>query len=181
MQTLRAPAPSGRQTEQPAQRTAQAQKQPACPSGSVSAALDSIQFEWRYSTLPNEVTVVGRGTLHNGTSAAIKILEHDVPNLDGLDSRGQNATIALYGEYDWAPPPGVPSGGYVVVQPGGSVTYTVKDPTLASMIVPVTHWYSATDLGSVQMYYETASSLCSIAGMPEGSGKAIPNIFTPQG
>ncbi|ABK02402.1 hypothetical protein Arth_1006 [Arthrobacter sp. FB24] len=112
----------------------------------------------------------------------MKISQRDVPDLDGLDSQGQSATIAQYGHYDWAaPPPGVPSGGYVVLQPGESVTYAVKDPTLASMIVPVTHWYSATDLGSAQMYYASASSLCNVTGMPEGSGKAIPNMFPPRG
>lgn len=132
IQTVEAQVPS-------VPRAPVARPQESCPSGSVTAALSSITFEWPYSTLYNEVTVVGRGTLHNGTSAAVKISQRDVPDLDGLDSKGQNATIAQYGDYDWAPPPGVPSGGYVVLQPGESATYTVKDPTLASMIVPVTH------------------------------------------
>jgi hypothetical protein len=157
-----------------------AQPPETCPSGAVTAALDSITFEWPYSTLPDEVTVVGRGTLHNGTTAAIQIPEYDVPDLDGLDSKGQIAAIETYGEYDWAPPPGVPSGGYVVLQPGESVTYVVKDSTLGSMIVPVTHWYSATESGSVQMYYDTASSLCTVTGMEDASGKAIANTFIPR-
>jgi hypothetical protein len=156
------------------------QPRETCPSGVVTAALDSITFEWPYSTLLNEVTVVGRGTLHNGTSAVIKIPEYDVPDLDGLDTKGQIAAIETYGEYDWAPPPGVPSRGDVVLQPGESVTYTVRDSTLGSMIVPVTHWYSATESGSVQMYYDTASSLCNVTGMADASGKAIANTFIPK-
>lgn len=48
------------------------------------------------------------------------------------------------------------------------------------MIIPVTHWYSGTESGSVQMYYDTASSLCSITGMADGTGKFIANTFTPK-
>lgn len=152
-----------------------------CPSGTVSASLDSIIFEFPYSTLPNEVTVVGRGTLHNGTSAAVQVNERDVPNLEGLNARGQTSAIALYGDYDWAPSPGVPSGGVIVVEPGESVTYTVKDDTLASSIAEVTHWYSSTESGWLQMYFSNAGSLCNVAGMNPGSGKAIPNDFVPRG
>jgi hypothetical protein len=67
-----------------------------------------------------------------------------------------------------------------VLEPGESVTYIVKDSTLGSMIVPVTHWYSATESGSVQMYYDTASSLCNVTGMADASGKAIANAFIPK-
>lgn len=110
-QYVEAPAPALGQTVPAQPPTLAPQPRNSCPSGSVTAALDSITFEWPYSTLPNEVTIVGRGTLHNGSSAAIRISERDVPNLYGLDSKGRIATIELYGEYDWAPPPGIPSGG----------------------------------------------------------------------
>lgn len=173
VQTIAAPAPA-----QP--RVPAAKPQNTCPAGVVTAGLDSITFEWPYPTDPDAITVIGRGSLVNGTTAPVRITQRDVPNLEGLDSRGQTALIALYGDYDWAPPPGVPSGGVIVLQPGESVTYTVEDPTRASMITPVTHWYSATDVASVQMFYEGSYTLCNVRGMAEGTGKAIPNTFAPK-
>lgn len=65
----------------------------------------------------------------------------------GLNDRGQSTVIELFGAYDWAPPPGKPSPGHFILQPGASVAFTAVHNKFASRIADVRYWYRAADLG----------------------------------
>lgn len=170
-------------TREPAPERPRASPAPVrtCPVGTVTSTLTSIGYEEvvRYG-LPH-VIVTGRGTLTNGTSAAVRITQTDVPDLEGLDERGQIEAIETTGTYDWAPPPGIPSGGVIDLQPGQILTFTVVEDTYRPSST-VKYWYSSTESGSVMMYFtDFGNTMCHVFGMPDHSGNSIPNTFVPTG
>lgn len=163
-ETVQAPAPA------PARRQ--------CPTGSVTAQLTSVAFDMATpSSSLTQVTITARGILLNGTTSPIGVGEDDIPNFQGLDERGQSIVIELYGTYDWAPPPGQPSMGEFVLEPGASVAYTAVSKTWDTTIMNVRFWFSATVPGSILLYFPGRDVVCPVPGMTPADGKPIPNTF----
>jgi hypothetical protein len=124
-----------------------------------------------------QVTVTARGILVNSTTSPIGVGEDDIPNFQGLDERGRSIIIELYGTYDWAPPPGQPSMGEFILEPGASVAYTAVSKNWDTTIKDVRFWYSATVPGSVLLYFPGRDVVCAVPGMTPADGKPIPNTF----
>ena len=151
-----------------------------CPAGTVTSTLTSVDYKETSRYGYPEVLVTGRGTITNGTTAAVQIMQTDVPDLEGLDERGQIEAIQTTGTYDWAPPPGVPSGGVIDLQPGQTLAFTVVEDTYRPSST-VKYWYSSTESGSVLMYFtDFRNANCHVFGMPERSGNSIANTFVPK-
>lgn len=153
----------------------------ACPEGTVTSTLTSVDYEESAPYGHLEVSITGRGTITNGTTAAVQIMQTDVPDLEGLDERGQIVTIQTTGTYDWAPPPGTPSGGVIDLQPGQTLSFTVVESNYGAPTT-VKYWYSSTESGSVLMYFtDFVNANCHVFGMPDKVGTSIPNTFVPKG
>ena len=162
----RVPAPSVRQ----------------CPSGAVTSTLTAVNIAVEKSSAsPNRATVLARGTVTNGTSAPVGFLEFDIPNFQGLNVRGQPVVIELHGTYDWAPPPGVPSGGEIHLQPGQSVSWSAVSETWDTTVHDVTHWYSAAEPGSMLTFFGGSNVACQVGAMVPGTGAAILNTVRSTG
>ena len=148
-----------------------------CPSGAVSARLTSVEFDVENPTV-YDIDVKARGVLTNGTPSPIAVGEDDIPNFQGLDDRGQSIVIELYGTYDWAPPPGQPSMGEFILEPGASVAYTAVSQTWKDTVQNVKYWYSAPIPGSLLLSYTGPLVVCEVKGQVPAEGSAIPNSFT---
>lgn len=173
--TVEAPAP----VLQPPATALQAPVKPPrreCPSGAVSARLTSVTFNVENPS-PYDIDITARGILTNGTSSPIGVGEHDIPDFRGLDDRGQAIVIELYGTYDWAPPPGQPSMGEFVLEPGASVAFTAIDHTWKSTVRNVKYWYSAAIPGSVLLYFPSPLSGCEVRGQTPAEGAPVANTF----
>lgn len=153
------------------------QQRRECPSGAVSARLTSVEFDVENPTM-YDIDVRARGVLTNGTSSPIAVGEDDIPNFQGLDDRGQSIVIELYGTYDWAPPPGQPSMGEFVLEPGASVAYTAISQSWKHTVQNVKYWYSAAIPGSLLLYFPGPLVVCEVKGQVPAEGSAIPNSFT---
>lgn len=165
----------------PVQPAAPTPAQRQCPTGPVTANLTSVDIVKGASPPPGygltEITVTARGTLVNGSTAAIRVGEKDIPNFLGLDDRGQSVVIELYGTFDWTPPPGQPSMGEFSLNPGESVNYTAVSKAWDHTVAEVKYWYSANVSGSLLLYFPS-NVRCPVPVMQPAEGKAIQNTFT---
>ena len=147
-----------------------------CPSGAVTSTLLSVTIDVEKSSSSlNKTTVTAHGTLTNQTSAPVGFLEFDIPNFQGLNVRGQPVVIELYGTYDWTPPPGVPSGGEIHLQPGQTIGWSAVSDTWDTTVHEVTHWYAAAEPGSILTFFGGRDVVCAPGAMAPGTGNAIPN------
>lgn len=152
-----------------------------CPSGAVSARLTSVAFEvaapdWEGDTFI-EVTVTARGVFTNGTSAPLAVDDADIPNLLGLDQRGDSAVTELYGTYDSPPPPpGEPNPGEFILEPGESVVYTAVSNTYDEAVRKVKYWQADND-GYVLYYPFRELVNCQVNFLAPPGAQAIPNTF----
>ncbi|WP_437770647.1 hypothetical protein [Arthrobacter sp. KNU40] len=150
-----------------------------CPSGLLNATLSSVSFApYKYDA--NESTIIARGVLRNDTTAEVLLGDNDVPNFLGLDAQGKPVVIELFGEWDWAPPPGTPRMGFLTIKPGQSLAYTVTKTFPNEMIAQVKFWYSAAEVGSLDATFNNGQFLrCRNPLAPAGQGQSIPATNLP--
>jgi hypothetical protein len=152
-----------------------------CPTGAVSAQLTSVGFElaepdWEGDPYI-EVTVTAHGVFTNGTSSPLAVDNADIPNLLGLDERGDSPVMERYGTYESpSPPPGEPNTGEFILEPGASVVYTAVSDTSAESVRKVKYWQADSD-GYVLYYPFHELISCPVSFTEPIGAKSIPNTF----
>ncbi|WCI09670.1 hypothetical protein PJ267_09230 [Arthrobacter sp. OVS8] len=87
-------------------------KAPAvCPAGTVTSGLTDVTVQNEHYWLSGQeftmMDIIGHGNIHNGTTAPVKVTI-SVPWVKGLDVNGRQTLINFKGDFNYAPPPGVP-------------------------------------------------------------------------
>lgn len=111
-------------------------------------------MDFTSGTLPQFVTVSGRGVVHNGMDAAITFWDRDIPDVEGLNVRGEPRFIQRFGDYDYVPPAGQPRPSELTLGPGESMGYSFKSENqYVSSISEVEYWYSGMGRNEHTLYY----------------------------
>lgn len=150
-----------------------------CPSGTVVSGLTDVtvtgQREWIVGHL---VDLLGHGSIHNGTTAAVDISLY-LPYVQGLDAAGRLTMNSFTGDFDYNPPPGTPRPGTLSLPAGQTLTYTftAKDVTSDKMRETVA-WYADPEdpvwhYSDIQIQIDCPD--VSITTSPGGS--SIPNTY----
>lgn len=132
------------QTRVPAARPTMApEPTKTCPFGAVVSGLTDVtataQREWIVGHL---VDLLGHGSIHNGTTAAVNISLYS-PYIEGLDATGRVSMNSFTSAFDYNPPPGTPRPGTISLSAGQTLTYTLsaKEVTSEKMRETVA-WYT---------------------------------------
>lgn len=153
--------------------------QTTCPTGLVTAALSKISFTPANNGYDQSI-ISASGSVRNGTNAEILLFDNDVPDFQGLNNRGESVVIELFGKWDWAPPPGKPNLGFLTMQPGQSITYTITSTYFNSTINEVLNWYTAAEVGSLHASFNDSSYIrCPNPLSPAGRGASVPATNLP--
>lgn len=153
--------------------------QTTCPTGLMTAALSKISFTPANNGY-DESIISASGAVRNDTNAEVLLFDNDVPNFQGLNKRGESVIIELFGKWDWAPPPGKPNLGYLTIQPGQSMTYTITSTSFNSTINEVLNWYTAAEVGSFHASFNDSRYIrCPNPLSPAGRGVPVPATNLP--
>lgn len=158
----------------------------ACPTGVVTSGLESVTVQnERHATSGGVTTVVdvaGRGNVHNGTTAAVKVSLY-IPSVRGLDIQGRETQIYFTGDFDNNPPPGDPRPYEIAVGPGENAGYSFTAAGVRSADVEKTvAWYAdptynVGDFADFDIYL----SCPEVSVVPPEGGPSIPNTYVPWG
>lgn len=136
VETVQARVPAARPTVSP-------DPTKACPSGTVVSGLTDVtvtgQREWIVGHL---VDLLGHGSIHNGTTAAVDISLY-LPYVQGLNAAGRMSMNSFTGDFDYNPPPGTPRPGTLSLPAGQTLTYTFSAKEVSSEKMRETvAWYT---------------------------------------
>jgi hypothetical protein len=136
VETVQARVPASRPTVAP-------EPTKACPSGVVVSGMTDVtvtgQREWIVGHL---VDLLGHGSIHNGTTAAVDISLY-LPYIQGLDAAGRTSMNSFTGDFDYNPPPGTPRPGTLSLPAGQTLTYTFSAKEVSSdKMREIVAWYT---------------------------------------
>lgn len=123
-----------------------------CPSGKVVSGLTDVAVQNQRPWIDRYlVDLVGHGSVHNGTTAAVDLSLH-LPYIKGLDVSGNVTMNGFSGDFDYNPPKGTPRPASISLASGQTARYTfaLKDVTSDEMSETVA-WYS--DPAEPVLYY----------------------------
>lgn len=178
IRTIQAPIPTTQPRPNPAPKV--------CPTGTVISGLTDVTVQnERYTTTANLTTMVdvtGRGSIHNGTTSAVKVSLY-IPTVKGLDVQGRQTLIHFGGDFDYTPPPGVPRPYEIAVGPAETVTYTFTAKEVRSATIRETvAWYvdPASNVGDYADF-DTYIECMDVPVSPPANGPSLMNIYVPWG
>lgn len=114
-----------------------------CPSGRVVSGLTDVTVQNQRPWIDRYlVDLVGHGSVHNGTTAAVDLWLY-LPSIEGLDVSGNVTMNGFSGDFDYNPPQGTPRPASISLAPGQAARYTFerKDVTSDEMSETVA-WHS---------------------------------------
>jgi hypothetical protein len=114
-----------------------------CPSGKVVSGLTDIAVQNQRPWIDRYIVdLVGHGSVHNGTTAAVDVWLY-LPYIEGLDVSGNLTMNGFSGDFDYNPPKGTPRPGSISLAPGQTARYTFAQKDVTSDVMSETvAWYS---------------------------------------
>lgn len=154
-----------------------------CPTGVVRAGVTQVEFGAPNYKGAAYIGIIAHGSVRNDSSAAITFSDGDVPNLEGLDSRGSTTFFELYGEYSYVPPAGQPRPSDLTLEPGQSMTYKIiKEYALTDILAATKFWHNDLDSHSFPVYFLDAPTECDVPRViANAAGESIANLYKPAG
>lgn len=154
-----------------------------CPAGVVAGGLTSISLTPAPQYGVGYVAIDGRGVIHNATDAPVTFFDGDIPDVQGLNVRGETHILITRGDFDYLPPAGQPRPSTLTLAPGQSMGYSIKsDREYESSVLRVQQFYSAMD--RYDIYFSSWSNHRD-CGNPVRhdlpSGQSLPNSYAPAG
>jgi hypothetical protein len=152
-----------------------------CPTGVVRAGVTRVEFGVPDYKGATSIGITAHGSVRNDSSAAITFSDGDVPNLEGLDSRGSTTFFELYGEYSYVPPVGQPRRSELTLEPGQSMTYQViKEYAPTDILAATKFWHNDLDSHSFPVYFLDAPTECDLPRViANAAGQSVPNLYKP--
>lgn len=155
-----------------------------CPTGIVTAGVTQVDLgtptdsgDYGY------LSITAHGSVNNNSSAAITFYDRDIPNLEGLDSRGSTVFFEEYGEYSYVPPAGEPRPSQLTLEPGQSMAYKVfRESEYQISVAETKFWHNDLDSHSFAVYFVGAAALVGCDDprvVAPASGQSIPNPYKP--
>jgi hypothetical protein len=145
----------------------------------VSVVNERYSTSAEYSTM---VDITGRGTIQNGTTAAVNVILYR-PTVQGLDVNGRQTMMFFNGDMDYTPPPGVPRPYDIPLGPGENVTYHVTATQVPSATVRDTiawHVDPASNIGDYTDFH-IFRDCPDVPVSPPSGGASILNTYAPWG